>query len=150
VHKQSILEELSRRENEKYFHRRQLFGIPDTDSETDSFDGDRIEVEFELTVLRTMASYAAADCHFWQDAHRRMALVIARIRRAGERERGERAQDHQSINGEKLFRSSSSAECTEVEYATDLYSESPPSVGTKTDKGGSAPRKQPVPKSYRK
>ncbi len=31
-----------------------------------------------------------------------------------------------------------SAECTEVEYATELYSESPPPVGTKTDK----PRKR--------
>jgi hypothetical protein len=26
-----------------------------------------------LTVMCTMASYAAADCHFRQDAHRRMA-----------------------------------------------------------------------------
>ncbi len=76
-----------------------------------------------LTVLCTEASYAAADCHFRQDAHRRMASVIARIRRAEERERGERAQDHQSVNGEKLFMSLSYAECTEVEYATELYSE---------------------------
>jgi hypothetical protein len=42
-----------------------------------------------LTVVCTMTSYAAADCHFWQEAHRRMALVIARIRRAEEREGGE-------------------------------------------------------------
>jgi hypothetical protein len=66
------------------------------------------------TVLHTMASYAAADCHFSQDAHRRMALVIARVRRAEERERGERAQDSQCVNGEKIFRLLSSAECTEV------------------------------------
>ena len=37
-----VLEELRRRGNE----RRQLCGIPDTDSETDSFQGDRIEVVF--------------------------------------------------------------------------------------------------------
>ncbi len=37
-----------------------------------------------LTVLRNMASYAAADCHFRQDAHCRMAEVIARIWRAEE------------------------------------------------------------------
>ncbi len=42
-----VLEELRRRENEKcYHHRRQLCGIPDSDSETYSFDGDRIEVGF--------------------------------------------------------------------------------------------------------
>jgi hypothetical protein len=69
-----------------------------------------------------MVSYAAADCHFRQDAHRRMASVIARIRRAEERDRGERAQDHQCVNGEKLLMSLSSADCTEVEYATELYS----------------------------
>jgi hypothetical protein len=76
-------------------------------------------LNLNLTVLCTMASYAAADCHFWQDAHRRMASVIARIRRAEECERGERVQDHQSVNGEKLFMSLSSVECTEVEYATE-------------------------------
>jgi hypothetical protein len=70
-----------------------------------------------------MTWYAAADCHFRQDAHLRMASVIARIRRAEERERGERAQDHQSVNGEKLFMSLTSVECTEVEYATERYSE---------------------------
>ncbi len=84
-----------------------------------------------LTVLRTISSYAAADCHFQQDTHRRMALVIVRILRAQERERGERAQDHQSVNGEKLLVSVTSAECIEVEYATERYSESPPPVGTK-------------------
>jgi hypothetical protein len=50
-----------------------------------------------------------------------MASVIASIRRAEERVRGERderAQDHQSVNGEKLFMSLSSVDCTEVEYAT--------------------------------
>jgi hypothetical protein len=94
------------------------------------------------TVLCTMASYAAADCHFRQDAHRRMALVIARIRRAKERERGERAQDPWSVNGEKLFMSLSSAECTEVEYATEWYSESPPPVSTKTDRGDTVLRKR--------
>jgi hypothetical protein len=35
-----------------------------------------------------------------------------------------------------------SAECTEVEYATERYSGSPPSVGTKTDKGDTATRKR--------
>jgi hypothetical protein len=35
-----------------------------------------------------------------------------------------------------------SAECTEIEYATKRYSESPPPVGTKTDKGDTAPRKR--------
>jgi hypothetical protein len=35
-----------------------------------------------------------------------------------------------------------SAECTEVKYATELYSDSPPPVGTKTDKGDTAPRKR--------
>jgi hypothetical protein len=49
-----------------------------------------------------------------------MAFVIARIWRAEERERGECAQAHQSVNGEKLFMSLSSADCTEVEYATEL------------------------------
>jgi hypothetical protein len=91
-------------------------------------------LNLNLTAMFTMASYAAADCHFRQVAHRRMASVILRIRRAEERERGERAQDHQSVNDEKLFMSLSNlsfAECTEVEYATDRYSESPPPVGTK-------------------
>ncbi len=35
-----------------------------------------------------------------------------------------------------------SAACTEVEYATERYSESPPPVGTKADKGGPAPWKR--------
>ncbi len=64
----------------------------------------------------TMTSYAAAECHFWQDAHRRMASVIARIRCADERERGDRAQDRPTVSGEKLFMTVTSAECTEVEY----------------------------------
>jgi hypothetical protein len=38
--------------------------------------------------------------------------------------------------------SSCSAECTEVEYATERYLESPLPVGTKTDKGDLAPRKR--------
>ncbi len=45
----------------------------------------------------------------------------------------ERAQDSEYVHGEKLFSSSSSADCTEVEYATKLYSKSSPPVGTKTD-----------------
>jgi hypothetical protein len=53
-----------------------------------------------LTVMCTMTSYAAADCPFRQDAHRRMAPVLALIRCAEERERGERARDHQTVNGE--------------------------------------------------
>jgi hypothetical protein len=73
-----------------------------------------------------------------------MASVIARIRCAEERERGEHAQDHQTVNGEnlKLFMSVTSAECTEVEYATERYSESPPPDGSKTDKGDTATRKR--------
>jgi hypothetical protein len=67
-------------------------------------------LDLYLKVLCTMMSYAAADCHFRQDAHRRMASVIARIRCAEERGRGERAQDHQTVNGEKLFMSVTSAE----------------------------------------
>ena len=43
-------------------------------------------LDLSLTAMRTMTSYAAADCHFQQDAHRRMASVIARIRSAQERE----------------------------------------------------------------
>jgi hypothetical protein len=35
----------------------------------------------------------------------------------------------------------SSAECTEVEYATERYSESPHPIGTKKDKGHTAQRK---------
>ncbi len=42
----SVLEELLCRGNEKCYHLRQLCGIPDTDSETDTFEGDRIEVGF--------------------------------------------------------------------------------------------------------
>ncbi len=99
-------------------------------------------LDLYLTVMCTMTSYAAADCHFRQDAHRRMASVIARIWCAEERERGERAPDHQTVNGEKLFMSVTSAECTEVEYATERYSESPPPNGTKTDKGDAATRKR--------
>jgi hypothetical protein len=41
-----VLEELRRRGNEKCNERRQLCCIPDTDSETDSFQGDCIEVVF--------------------------------------------------------------------------------------------------------
>ncbi len=98
-----------------------------------------------MTVLCTMTSYAAADCHFRLDAHRRMASVIARIRCAKERERGECAQDHQFVKGEKLLMSVTSVECTEVEYASEWYSVSPPPVspvGTKTDKGDTATRKR--------
>ncbi len=62
-----------------------------------------------------MTSFAAADCHFGQDAHRQMAAVLARIRCAEERERGERARDHQTVNGEQLLMSVTSAECTQVE-----------------------------------
>ncbi len=91
-----------------------------------------------------MTSYAAADCHFRQDAHRRAASVIARIPCAEEHERGERAPDHQNVNGEKrekLFMSVTYAECTEIEYATERYSKSPPPDGTKADKGDTATRK---------
>ena len=95
-----------------------------------------------LTVMCTMTSYAAAHGHFRQDAHRRMASVLAHIRCAEECERGERARDHQTVNGEQLFMSVTSAECTEVEYATERYSESPPPDGTKTDKGDTANRKR--------
>jgi hypothetical protein len=92
-------------------------------------------LNLKLTVLCTMASNAAANFHFRQDVHCRMASVISRIRRAEERERGKRAQDHQSVNRENLFMSLGSAECTELEYATELErcSESPPPIGTKTD-----------------
>ncbi len=99
-------------------------------------------LDLYLTVMCTMTSYTAAYCHFWQDARRRMTLVIARIRCAKERERGECAPDHQTVNGEKLFMSMTSAECTEIEYATERYSESPPPDGTKTDKGDTATRKR--------
>jgi hypothetical protein len=85
-----------------------------------------------LTVMCTMTSYAAADCHFRQDVHRRMASVLVRIRCAEERECCERARDHQTVNGEKLFMSVTSEESTEVEYAAERYSESPPPDGTKT------------------
>jgi hypothetical protein len=84
---------------------------------------------FNLTVLRTMSSYAAADCPFRQDVHCRMASVIARIRHADQR-----IKDFEYANGEKIFSSSSPAECTEVENTMERYSESPPPVGTKTDK----------------
>ena len=50
-----------------------------------------------------------------------MASVIAHIRCAEERERGERASDHQTVNGEKLFMSVTSAESTEVENATERF-----------------------------
>jgi hypothetical protein len=43
---QSQAAPLRRRGNEKCYHRRQLCCIPDTESETDSFEGDRIEVDF--------------------------------------------------------------------------------------------------------
>jgi hypothetical protein len=98
-------------------------------------------LDLYLTVMCTMTSYAAADCHFWQDAHRRMASVVALIWCAEERERDE-CKDHQSVNDEKLFMSVTSAECTEVEYATERYSESPPPDSTKTDKGDTATRKR--------
>jgi hypothetical protein len=52
------------------------------------------------------------------------------------------ARDSQRVNSEKLFSSLNSAECTEVGYATEQYSESPPSVGTKTDNGVPAQRKR--------
>jgi hypothetical protein len=117
------MEELRRRRNEKCNERRQLCCIPETDSETDSFQGYCIEVGLYLTVMCIMTLYAASDCYFRQDAHRRMPSLIARIRCAEERERGERAKDHQTVNGEKLFMSVTSAECTEVEYATERYSE---------------------------
>ncbi len=113
---------------------------PDTDSETDSFQGVS-RLDLFLTVMCTMTSYAAAACHFWQDAHRRMASVIALIRCSEERERGERAPDYQTVNGEKFCMSVTSAECTEVEYATVRYSESPPPDSTKTDKGDTATRR---------
>ena len=41
-----VLEELRQRGNEKCNDRRQLCCIPDTDSETDSFEGDSIDVGF--------------------------------------------------------------------------------------------------------
>jgi hypothetical protein len=99
-------------------------------------------LDLYLTVMCRMTSYAAADCHFWQDAHRRMASVIARIRCSEELERGERAPDHQTVNCEKLFMSVTSAECTEVEYATERYFKSPAPDSTKTDKGDTATRKR--------
>jgi hypothetical protein len=43
-----VLEELRRRGNEKCYHRRQLCCIPDTESESDSFEGHSIEIEFEF------------------------------------------------------------------------------------------------------
>jgi hypothetical protein len=92
-------------------------------------------LDLYLTVMCTITSCAAADCHFHQDAHRRMASVIARIRCAEEREHGERSPDHQTVNGEKLFMSVTSAECTELEYATERD-------GAKTDKGDTATRKR--------
>ncbi len=64
-----------------------------------------------------------------------MVLVIERIQRAEACERGEPVEDNH-------FSLSSSAECTEVEYATERYSESQPRVGTKSDKGEDAPRKR--------
>ncbi len=42
-----VLEEL-RRGNENCYHRRQICVIPDTESETDSVEGNCIEVEFEF------------------------------------------------------------------------------------------------------
>jgi hypothetical protein len=86
---------------------------------------------------------------FRQDAHRRMASVIARIRSADSPPKSAREARalkitslSLTVNGEKLFMLLSSADCTEVEYATERYSESPPPVGTKTDKGDTAPRKR--------
>jgi hypothetical protein len=57
-----------------------------------------------------------------------MALVIARIRCANE---ASALKITSLSNGEKLFMSVISAECTKVEYATERHSESPPPVGTK-------------------
>ncbi len=45
-----VLEELRRRGNKKCKDQRQLCGIPDTDSETDSFQGNRIKVRFVFDV----------------------------------------------------------------------------------------------------
>jgi hypothetical protein len=42
-----VLEEFRSGGNEKYYHGRRLCCIQDTDSETDSLDGDRIEVQFD-------------------------------------------------------------------------------------------------------
>ena len=69
-------------------------------------------------------------------------LAFGAPKSASQREHGEHACDHQTVNGEKLFMSVTSAECTEVEYATEQYSESPPPDGTKTDKCDTATRKR--------
>ena len=41
-----VLEELNNGGNEQCYYRRELCCIPDTESETDSFEGDCIEVDF--------------------------------------------------------------------------------------------------------
>ncbi len=46
-----VLEELRRRGNEQCYHQRQLCGIPDTESEIDSSEGDRIEVHFVFPAI---------------------------------------------------------------------------------------------------
>ncbi len=46
-----VLEELRRRGNEQCYYRRELCGIPDTEPETDSFEGDRIEVHFVFLAI---------------------------------------------------------------------------------------------------
>jgi hypothetical protein len=112
--------------------------IPDTDSETESFQGERIEVVFVFDgnvhndVVRSSSLSFPAGC---------ASSVLARIRSAEERERSERARDHQTVNGEQLFMSVTSAECTEVEYATKRYTESRPPNSTKTDNGNTSTRK---------
>ncbi len=64
-----ILEELRRRGNEKCNDQHPLCVIPDTDSETIHSKAIVLRLDLYLTVMCTMASYAAADCHFLQDAH---------------------------------------------------------------------------------
>ncbi len=119
-----VLEELRCLGNEKFYHQRQLCCIR-VDSEKVILKPIHSKVivsrlDLNLTVLRTMASYAAADCHFRQDAHRRMALAMhsfGALNSAREAS-ASKTTSVSMVNGEKLFRSLSSAECTEVEYAT--------------------------------
>ncbi len=54
-----VLEELRCRGTEQCYHRRELRGIPDTESETDSFEGDCIEVHF---VFHAIVQYDVATC----------------------------------------------------------------------------------------
>jgi hypothetical protein len=98
-----VLEELRRRGNAMCYHLRQLCGIQDTDSECDS-----IHIEVECVGLAVVL-YAVSDSLFLQDAHRRVALVIARMLRAEERERGTPVED--SGKGKKIFSLPTSAEC---------------------------------------